>query len=193
LLRLLENRTYEPLGTGEAKEAQIRIVCATNRNLRKLVAEGKFREDLFYRINTFTIVLPPLRERPHDIPVLATEFLAQVARELHKDLSGFDDDAVSLLCHHTWPGNVRELKNIVEHAAVMAQGRVIRPCDFPMDLTSSHPNRTELAASSNTLETQEWKLIEEALHKNDGNVAAAARTLGVTRNTLRYRLAKYGG
>lgn len=218
LLRLLENRTYEPLGTGVTREAQVRVVCATNRNLKKLVAEGRFREDLFYRINTFTLTLPPLRDRREDIPVLADVFLARSATELGKRLGGFEARALELMARHDWPGNVRELRNIVEHAAVMARGPQVRTADLPRDLTAPEPApgranqpgtggpgpvwaaSADLGAAHfggrqthNALEDQERRLIEEALRRHEGNVCAAARTLGVSRNTLRYRLAKYGG
>ena len=215
LLRLLENQTYEPLGSGQTKEARLRVVCATNRNLKKLVLEGKFREDLFYRINTFTILLPALRDRPEDIPVLAAGFLERACRELGRTIKGFDSRAEELLRLHDWPGNVRELRNIVEHVAVLSPGPWVRMGDLPRDLVAPRTvvelPRSEgagptLAASAalgaahfggkvshNALEAQERHLIEEALRHHEGNVCAAARTLGVSRNTLRYRMAKYGG
>lgn len=214
LLRLLENRTYEPLGAAENREAHLRVVCATNRDLKKLVAEGKFRQDLYYRINTFTILLPPLRDRPEDVPVLAEAFLNRCAAELGKELVGFEPQALDLMVRHPWPGNVRELRNLVEHAAVMAAGPLVRAADLPADFRTPAPQPEVtsdgagpvVAASAdlgsaaftgrrgiNALEAQERQLIEDALRQHGGNVSEAARTLGITRNTLRYRMAKYGG
>ncbi len=193
LLRLLENRTYEPLGTGKTKKVDIRVVCATNRNLKKLVREGRFREDLLYRVNTFTIDIPPLRERPQDVPPLAEFFLRRYAREMRKDILGYSRETSALLSGYDWPGNIRELKNVVERAVVLCSGREITLDDLPQELLRGGPRGPALPAKEgNAIEAVERSLILEALGKAKGNVSAAARLLGITRNTMRYRLRKYG-
>jgi len=199
LLRLLENRTFEPLGSGQTKRIDIRIICATNRNLGRLVSEGRFREDLLYRINTFTIELPPLRERHEDVAPLAEFFLRRFAFESRKNIAGFSPEAAAYLAAYAWPGNVRELKNVLERAAILCSGTVIGPEDLPRELRracDSAPNEGSAAPApekgfANTIEDAERALIVDALDRTSGNISAAARILGVTRNTLRYRVRKY--
>jgi DNA-binding NtrC family response regulator len=200
LLRLLENKTYDPLGGGHTKEVDIRIVCATNRDLPTLVREGKFREDLLYRINTFTFHLPSLRERPEDIPLLAAHFMEKYATQMRKEIRGFDQDAMERLVSYPWPGNVRELRNAVERAVVLCASGTIHQGDLPGDLLSSKAGhgvtpsssvRTELAEHLNLVET-ERRMLLDALEQTEWNVCAAARRLGITRNTLRYRMQKHG-
>jgi two-component system, NtrC family, response regulator AtoC len=202
LLRLLENRTFEPLGSGKTKRIDIRIICATNRNLARLVSEGRFREDLLYRINTFTIELPPLRKRQEDIAPLAEFFLRRFAFETRKNIAGFSPEAAGYLAAYSWPGNVRELKNVLERAAILCSGAEILPEDLPPELRracagadaparGSAPSAAESAAA-NTIEDAERSLIVDALERSAGNISAAARILGLTRNTLRYRIRKYG-
>ncbi len=203
LLRLLENRTFEALGSGRTRDVNIRIICATNRKLDRLVAEGRFREDLFYRINTFTIEMPPLRERHEDIRPLADFFLRRFAFEARKGVVAFSPEAEDYLVSYAWPGNVRELKNVIERAVVLSSGTLILADDLPRELKRSiGRGETEPAdplaqasapnAPANPIETAERALILDALEKSDWNVSAASRILGVTRNTLRYRLRKYG-
>jgi two-component system, NtrC family, response regulator AtoC len=203
LLRLLENRTFEPLGSGKTKKVCIRIICATNRDLGRLVDEGRFREDLYYRINTFTIDLPPLRDRREDIAPLAGFFLRRFASEAGKDIRSFSPEAAQLMGGYSWPGNVRELKNAIERAVVLCSGTEILPTDLPRSLRrpgaalaktdeSAAHRRPEAAKDRNPIESAERSLIIEALERAGGNVSAAARLLGVTRNTLRYRIRKHG-
>lgn len=202
LLRLLENRTFEPLGSGKTKKVCIRIICATNRDLRRLVAEGRFREDLYYRINTFMIDLPPLRDRREDIRPLAAYFLRKFAAEAGKDIRSFSSDAAVLMDEYTWPGNVRELKNAVERAVVLCSGTEILSTDLPRSLRVSSRTTQAPAAGGHgpdlaeggatTIEGAERALIISALERAGGNVSAAARMLGITRNTLRYRIKKHG-
>jgi two-component system, NtrC family, response regulator AtoC len=192
LLRLLENRTFEPLGSGKTRSIDIRIICATNRNLRKLVSEGRFREDLFYRINTFTIEMPPLRSRLEDISPLADFFLRRFAFEARKGVVAFSDEALGYLSSYAWPGNVRELKNVIERAVILCSGTEILPEDLPRELRracAGQDGGEEPAARP--IESAERSLIAEALDRSSGNVSAAARLLGLTRNTLRYRMRKY--
>ncbi len=208
LLRLLENRTFEPLGSGRTRGIDIRIICATNRNLRQLVAEGRFREDLFYRINTFTIEMPPLRERHEDIRPLAQFFLRRFAFEARKGVVAFSPQAEAHLTAYAWPGNVRELKNVIERAVILCAGSEVLPEDLPRELRqASQPleggaaglgpvpslgARSSQEPHANHIEGAERALIVQALDRASGNVSAAARLLGITRNTLRYRLRKYG-
>jgi len=202
LLRLLENRTFEPLGSGTTKKVCIRIICATNRDLGKLVDEGRFREDLYYRINTFTIDLPPLRDRREDIAPLAVHFLRRFAYESGKDIRSFSPEAAQLMATYSWPGNVRELKNAVERAVVLCSGTEILPTDLPRGLrrpgqveAKDEPPpaaRRDAPLGANPMESAERSLIVDALERAGGNVSAAARLLGVTRNTLRYRIRKHG-
>jgi two-component system, NtrC family, response regulator AtoC len=201
LLRLLENRTFEALGSGKTEKTDIRIICATNRNLGKLVSEGRFREDLFYRINTFTIEMPPLRDRVEDIEALSDFFLRRFSLEARKNLLGFSPEALRYIRAYSWPGNVRELKNVIERAVILCQAGELQSEDLPRELRRSC-DAAGLQAVSNAsgdpssaakpLELAEKSLIVDALDHSEGNVSAAARTLGITRNTLRYRMRKYG-
>jgi two-component system response regulator AtoC len=201
LLRLLENRTFEPLGSGRTRSVDIRIVCATNRNLSRLVAEGRFREDLFYRINTFTIEMPPLRERHEDILPLADFFLRRFAFEARKGVVTFSPGAAALFTAYPWPGNVRELKNVIERAVILCAGTEILAEDLPRELRRACVDpgvvqgvavRAGAENGGNSIENAERALIVDALGRSSGNVTAAARILGVTRNTLRYRMRKHG-
>ncbi len=191
LLRLLENRTYEPLGSGKVKRVDIRVLCATNRNLKKSVQEGRFREDLYYRINTFTIHIPALRDRIDDIIPLAESFLERFCRETKKSIQGFSCKALEILERNTWPGNVRELKNVIERAVVLSTGMEITEEDLPLELRNA-PVRAFESVNGNAIESAEKALIQEALKSSEGNISESARILGITRSTLRYRLKKYG-
>ncbi len=191
LLRLMEARTYEPLGSGKTKKVDIRVICATNRNLKRLAREGTFREDLLYRINTFTIEIPPLRDRREDVPVLAEYFLSLFAAEMRKPIKGISLAALEILRGYSWPGNIRELRNVLERAVVLCAGRDIEPEDLPQDLRFAVSARRETPEGANTIEVVERSLIVDALESAKGNISAAARILGITRNTLRYRIRKY--
>ena len=189
ILRLLENKTYEPLGTAGPRKVDIRVLCATNKDLRRLVAEDRFREDLYYRINAITITIPPLRDRAADVPVLASFFLDKFKRELGKTISGFELGAISRLSGYAWPGNIRELKNVIERAVVLCTGQMIGVKDLPVELRNGAAPGSNLA--ENKLESVERKLLANALKETGGNVSEAARKLGISRNTIRYRMKKY--
>jgi DNA-binding NtrC family response regulator len=191
LLRLLENKTYEPLGTTASGKVDIRVLCATNKDLKRLVYEGRFREDLFYRINTITIDIPPLRDRPADVPVLADAFLLRFSRELGKCITGFEEKALGKLSGYRWPGNVRELKNVIERAVVLCINEKIGLEDLPVELRNGQAG-TGGEKGENKLESAERRLLVEALDAAGGNVSEAARKLGISRNTIRYRIQKYG-
>jgi DNA-binding NtrC family response regulator len=205
LLRLLENRTFEALGSGKTRDVDIRIICATNRKLDRLVSEGRFREDLYYRINTFTIEMPPLRDRHEDIIPLSGFFLRRFAFEARKDVVAFSPEAVAYIAAYSWPGNVRELKNVIERAVILSSGTEILAEDLPRELrracagggartAGAHVDGSTEGAgpASNPIESAELSLILDALEHSSGNVTAAARLLGITHSTLRYRMKKYG-
>ena len=193
LLRVLQSREYERLGGTETLKANVRIVAATNKNLSAAVAAGTFREDLYYRLNVFTITLPALRERHGDIPALAQYFLDKFAREHMRDIRRITSSTMDLLASHAWPGNVRELENAIERAVVSCGGAVIDEFHLPEALRARGPVESTgpltLAAAVERLERQ---MIGDALHETDGNLARASRALGTTERILRYKAEKYG-
>lgn len=200
LLRLIENRTIEPLGTGMQVDVQAKIICATNKNLEELVARGQFRQDLLYRINTFHIELPPLRERRSDIEPLAQYFLDTFAVDLGTGEKNFSADALSLLESYSWPGNVRELRNVIERMVVLSDSSILGASDLPEVIRTSSPHPVHSCSAVDivseregysTLNEMERRVLIDALDSCDGNISAAARKLGITRNTMRYRLKKY--
>ena len=191
LLRALETRMVEPLGSTRPLAVDVRIVAATNRDLTACVAEGKFREDLFYRLDAFPIQLPPLRDRREDIPVLAMYFLEQSARQRGKAIAGFERAALDAMQAYQWPGNVRELRHYVERAVILGAGREIRLDDLPKKvLGSTPPLETAAVASFARLKDLEREAVARALSEAGGNRTRAARALGMTRNQIRYRLKK---
>jgi transcriptional regulator with GAF, ATPase, and Fis domain len=206
LLRVLQERTVERVGSGEPIPVDVRIITATHQNLEALIREGKFREDLFYRLNVFPVRMPALRERVEDIPELATHFLARFAERFGKKVQHFDDDALAALKAHPWPGNIRQLENMIERAVVVAEGGVITLHELPPDLTEEPvavPAAPPPAALAKTparpvagwkaeRERQEREQLVRALAAADGNKAEAARALGVARSTLISRLKKLG-
>lgn len=183
LLRVLQEKTFERVGGTREIAVDVRVIAATNRNLRQSVADGKFREDLYYRLNTFPIEVPPLRERPSDIPELARFFLGRAARNLGKPHLVLTPEAEKVLLAYGWPGNVRELENTMERVAILCDD-VIEPDDLPV--TTSGPARPVL------FKDIERQAIEDALRTNDGNRTKTARQLGVSLRTLQYRLKEYG-
>jgi DNA-binding NtrC family response regulator len=183
LLRVLQEKTFERVGGSRQIAADVRIIAATNRDLKTRVAEGHFREDLFYRLNTFPIELPPLRERPSDIRRLARFFLERSAADLGKSGLTLTPEAETVLMTYTWPGNVRELQNTMERVAILCED-VIEPDDLPV--TGSGPARPVL------FKDIERQAIETALRENDGNRTHAAKQLGISLRTLQYRLKEYG-
>ncbi len=189
LLRFIEEKVYEPLGSTVKTRVDARIICATNKELGELVRAGRFREDLFYRINTITIRVPPLRERPEDVIPLAEHFLAHYSAVLGKKVTGFSDEVRRMLCGHPWPGNVRELRNVVERAVVLSAGGCIETAGLPQELVM--PRASAAPVSESRLEAIEKAALVDAMQKSDGNVSLAARALGVSRDTLRYRMEKH--
>ncbi|HUX11923.1 MAG TPA: sigma-54 dependent transcriptional regulator [Spirochaetia bacterium] len=188
LLRLLETKTVEPLGSSESVRISTRIICATNRDLKQQVRGGHFREDLFYRINTIAIEVPPVRERRDDISELVAHFLHRYCLELGKTQAHLSEEAAAAIYAYNWPGNVREIKNVIERAVVLSTSDVIGLADLPAELHTPAGRASE----GNKLETMERDALFGALDSSGWNVSAAARRLGITRNTIRYRMQKYG-
>jgi DNA-binding NtrC family response regulator len=188
LLRVLETGEFERVGSSRTLRAEVRIISATNADLSRDVAVGRFRQDLLFRLNTVEIALPPLRERREDIPLLADHFLGQHARRYRKDLAGFEPSALQLLQEHPWPGNVRELDHAVERAALMARGKTIQPADLGLRAGGESAPRIE----EMDLEEVERFLIKKALARFDGNSIKAAEVLGLSRSAFYRRLEKHG-
>ena len=190
LLRVLETGEFERLGSSRTRRVDVRILSATNADLRAEVSAGRFRQDLLFRLNTIEIRVPPLRERREDIPLLAQQFLRAHARRYRKDVSGFEPAALQALLDHSWPGNVRELDHAVERAALMSQGGKVRPADLGLRQGGDGGGAPPLEEMS--LEQVEGVLIRKALARYGGNVSHAARALGLSRSALYRRMAKFG-
>ena len=199
LLRVLQERTYEPLGSVAPVSADVRVVAATHRDLDELVREGKFRDDLYYRINVVRLRLPPLRERREDIPLLIERFVAKFNHVQGKDIVGVSEGTLSVLMAHDYPGNVRELENIIEHAFVLCRGSLIEPQHLPPALqekVSGLPRSARAGSrkgkSGLTLRELESIHIADALRRHNGNRTAAARELGINASTLFRKLKSLG-
>jgi two-component system response regulator HydG len=181
LLRVLENREYQALGARRPQRADVRFVAATHRDLENMVKEGSFRQDLFFRLNVVQLLIPPLKERPEDIPLLLDLALDRFNKSYGKRIRGFSSEALSLLLDHSYPGNVRELLNMVERAVILARGETITPELLPSELTQSTP-MPSFEDGENRLPTANQ--LAALLEKHDGNRSAAARELGINRTTL---------
>ncbi len=199
LLRFLETRRIRRLGGVRETEVDVRIVAATNQDLKQAIAARRFREDLYYRLNVFPIHVPPLRERPEDVVPLARHFLAYFSRKFHRDLRDIAPEAQARLRAYPWPGNVREVRNLMERLAITCTGPVLRAEDLPeefRDTGPSRPGRWVLPPGGCDLEALERdlarSLILQALERTGGNVSRAARLLGLARSTLRNRMATLG-
>jgi two-component system response regulator HydG len=197
LLRVLQERCFERVGGEETVETDVRVISATNRDLARMVAEGRFREDLYYRLNVVPIQLPALRERPGDVDELARAFLERMAPRIGRKVTSFAPEALELLRRHPWPGNVRELENVVEQALVFADGDAVRPQDLPEGIRHA-PAPAGLPVPSgdrsltDILEDLEQQLILAAYEKAKGVKAETARLLGIKPSALYYKLEKYG-
>ncbi|MGH7733142.1 MAG: sigma-54 interaction domain-containing protein, partial [Gemmatimonadales bacterium] len=187
LLRVLQTGQLERVGSSKTRQVNVRILAATNADLRAEVAAGRFREDLLFRVDTIEIHLPPLRERREDIPTLAAWFLRQHATRYGKTVTGFQADAMRALLEYTWPGNVRELSHAVERAVLLAEGGTVRTTDLNLRAPGEAGTRME----DLSLEEVERLLIQKALARFDGNVTAAARALGLSRSALYRRLHRH--
>ena len=191
LLRVLQERTYEPLGSVEPIKTDVRVIAATNKDLAKLVRKGVFREDLFYRIHVIRLTLPNLRDRREDIPLLVEHFIAKFNRLQGKDVVGVSDEVLARLMDHDYPGNVRELENIIEHAFVLCRGAMIEMAHLPPQLRGAGEAVSPNIAGM-TLEAMERFLIANALQRHNGNRTAAARQLGINPSTLFRKLKSLG-
>ncbi len=192
LLRVLQERVFEPLGSVEPVSVDIRVVAATHRDLDELVRAGQFREDLYYRINVVRLSLPPLRERREDIPLLIDRFIARFNRVQSKDVIGVSEGTLAVLMAHDFPGNVRELENIIEHAFVLCRGGLIEPQHLPPALQAVSGLPAQLLKTGLTLRELEAIHIADALRRHAGNRAATARELGVNPSTLFRKLKTLG-
>ena len=200
LLRAIQSRSIVRVGGSQAIPVNIRLICATNMDLEQLIREGRFREDLYYRINTVHIALPALRERREDIVPLAERFIGQFAQKYHRPLTGLDDSAKAVLEGGRWSGNIRELQNVIEKAVILSDSPVI--LSEAKNLTAkdlqTDPSGSALkaAAGTGTLravgEAEEERLVRDAMERSGGNISAAAKRLGVSRPTLYAKLKKYG-
>lgn len=195
LLRVLQEKEIEPLGSNRPIKVDVRVIAATNKDLEKEVKVGRFREDLFYRLNVVPIILPSLRERKEDIPLLATHFLEFYREKNGKELKGISSKALDLLIRYPWPGNVRELENIMERAVIMARGEIIVPADLPpaiQALAKEKENEELHFPPGITLAQMERALILKTLEDTGGNRSRAAEILGINRRTLQNKLKEYG-
>jgi DNA-binding NtrC family response regulator len=194
LLRVLQEREFERLGGTRTVKVDVRLIAATNRDLRAALEQGTFREDLYYRLNVVPIDIAPLRERKEDIPDLADLFIAQFSGESGKPVEGITPEAMQILVNYHWPGNVRELQNIVERACALAKGSVLAPADIHLDTRAAKAGNGSggFLPDGMTLEQWEDEMVQEALRRANGNKSQAARLLGLSRNALRYRLSKIG-
>jgi DNA-binding NtrC family response regulator len=200
LLRVLQEREFERLGGTKTLKVDVRLLAATNRDLRAALEQGTFREDLYYRLNVVPIDIPPLREHKEDIPDLAQHFLARFARESEREITGITPASINVLMGYYWPGNVRQLENTIERAVALSEGPMIDAGDIHLDAAarSAAANASGPGTGNSflpegmTLEQWEDEMIREALRRANGNKSQAARLLGLSRNALRYRLGKLG-
>jgi Nif-specific regulatory protein len=193
LLRVLQEREFERVGGTEAVRVDVRIIAATNRNLEKALADGTFREDLYYRLNVFPIFIPPLRERRSDVLPLADHFVEKYAREHGKSIKRISTPAIDMLASYHWPGNVRELENTIERAVLLADGEVIHGHHLPPTLQTAEASDTVVSTSlGSAVATFERSLIEDALKTTRGNRSRAARLLSSTERVINYKVKKYG-
>jgi PAS domain S-box-containing protein len=198
LLRVLEDQTFRRLGGLKDIHLDLRVVAATNKNLVEAVKEGAFRQDLFFRLNVIQITIPPLRERPEDIPPLANFFIELYNRKFKRHIEAIHPDAASLLMAHDWPGNVRELRNAIERAMILEEGSYITAASLPVSISRLGPRPLapvvtpmDFPEEGLSLEENERQLVSRALEKTAGNQTQAARLLRITRDTLRYKMKKF--
>ena len=189
LLRVLQEREFERVGGTVPLKVDVRVIAATRRNLRDLARAGKFREDLFFRLNVVTIKVPLLRERVEDVGLLAQHFVDRYRMDARKEISGISPEAIGMLEAYNWPGNVRELENVIQRALVLAEGSRIEVDDLPADIRLGSAGRAESAKAREDAEKAD---IVKALEQDDGNRSRAAARLGLNRTTLLYKMKKYG-
>jgi transcriptional regulator with GAF, ATPase, and Fis domain len=197
LLRVLQQREFERVGGTQTIQVDVRLICATHQDLERLITEGKFREDLYYRLNVISVTLPPLRERVEDILELAVYFLRRAASRAGKRIMAFEEDAIDQLTRYPWPGNIRELQNVIERAVVLAEGETVTAADLPVDLQNGRASAGRKSLRDSQFSADDNPLVErqnliDALAKCGGNKARAARMLGLARSTYFSKLKKHG-
>lgn len=192
LLRVIQEREFERLGGTKTLKVDVRLIAATNRDLRAALEEGTFRQDLYYRLNVVAIDIPPLREHKEDIPALANFFVQRFAAQSNKTITGISPEAIERLMQFHWPGNVRELENVLERSITFAAGPLLTAADIRLDRPAHPANAAPVLPEGMTLDQWEQEIIREALRRANGNKSAAARALGLSRNALRYRLSQMG-
>jgi DNA-binding NtrC family response regulator len=194
LLRVLQEREFERLGSNKVRHIDVRIVAATNQDLRAALEQGAFREDLYYRLNVVPITIPPLRERREDIPFLAEHFVAKLGPASGSRVESISEAAIEKLMGYHWPGNVRELENVLERSIVLCPATRLEAADIRLDVAPRPPRQSaaDFLPDGLTLDEYEQAILREALRRADGNKSQAARLLGLTRNALRYRLSQMG-
>jgi DNA-binding NtrC family response regulator len=191
LLRVLQERAFERVGGNETLHVDVRILAASNRDLKQRIAEGRFREDLLYRLNVFTLEVPPLRERPSDIPLLASFFARRFASENHKSIEGFADEARAALLAYGWPGNVRELENVIERAIVLCEGPLITERHLPAGLVPGRVEESSPRVPGATIAELERHAILKTLEACHGSTNRAAAILGISPRKVQYKLREY--
>ncbi len=190
LLRVLDAHEFRRVGSSQLIRTDVRIIAATNRDLKKLVESGVFREDLYYRLNVIPVTIPPLRERREDIPLLVEHFLTQFRVEMHKPLEGVSTEALEILMAHDWPGNVRELRNVLERGAVLAHGPILTPLELEL-ATPAPPGGTPTTETPDSLREVERRHIEATLKQYHWNITRSAKALGIDRVTLYNKIKRY--
>ncbi len=195
LLRVIQDREFERVGGDKTLRVDVRLVVATNRNLEEMIANGTFRSDLYYRLNVINLSVPPLRQRPTDIPLLASHFLHKFTVEHGREIDGFDDHALAIMQRYSWPGNVRELANAVERAVVMSSGNMIFAEDLPVPIVHatrhSAVEESEQKSLKELVRGFETRIIMQTLEKNEGNRSRTATELGISRRALLYKLHEF--
>ena len=197
LLRVLQEGEFERVGDTKTVKVDVRVVAASNQNLYELIAQGKFRKDLFYRLNIIFIEIPPLRQRREDIPLLVNDFIQAHAKQINKKISGISSEAMEILLQYNWPGNVRELENVIERAVILTRGQIITPVDFPENICLQEDKEKTLADNSNlklksALMFPEKDFIVTALNSSGWSRNEAAKLLGINRTTLYKKMLKFG-
>ena len=190
LLRVIQNRCVVRVGGSQAIPVNIRLICATNMDLEQLVRQGRFREDLYYRINTIHIALPALRERREDIVSLSKLFLERFAKKYHRPLTALDDSAKAMLENARWSGNIRELQNCIEKAVILSEGTTLTAKDIQLEQTKT--GVPAAGALKHVSDAEEERQVREAVLRSNGNISVAAQMLGVSRPTLYAKMKKYG-
>ena len=189
LLRVLQNRNITRVGDTKEIPVDIRLICATNRDIPQMVKDGDFREDLFYRINTLHVELPPLRERQDEILPLAEHFVKMYAEKYHREVDSISSQAQKVLLSHRWSGNVRELQNCIEKAVILSDGAELMPDDIQLQIVEP---QTPVSQDLETLDEAEERAIRSAMTKHEGNLSLVAKALNISRPTLYAKLKKYG-